>query len=279
MECSRKVLAMSEMQRPHARDLISAARARSALSRRSAEALSEGKVVQLIESGLDRSQTVSKPGRITLVTLEPDDSISIFMDDAGVQRDWTRQAEAIMTGHNELLQGMQTGPEGRRSMLLTRYLNGTVLNPFMPLALCRQMDRRVYRADPGGTPLYAETLATLGIVLAKTEELTNRGARVRTATLVMTDGEATDFTSEGERKLRSIVQDMRESGVHTIVGMGLGRHANFTQTFTSMGIDERHVYTAANIESILEAFRMFGKEVLLLAAGTSSEPGRRIFTG
>lgn len=53
----------------------------------------------------------------------PDDSGSMF----GLKK------ESVIAGHNELLEDMKKGPEGKRTMLQTRYLNGRTLNPFSPL--------------------------------------------------------------------------------------------------------------------------------------------------
>lgn len=264
---------MNEIQRPHSGDLVKAAGERHELSPSSVAALQDSGVLKQIESGMSGSQTATKPGRIMLVTLDPDDSGSIFTDDEKVLRPWTDKSDSIVAGHNELLQGMLDGPEGRRTMLHTRYLNGTVLNPFMPLALCRKMSRSNYSASYGGTPLFGQTLVTLGIVVAKTEELQDRGARVTTATLIMTDGEATDDTPTSRRLLASVVADMRESG-HIIAGMGIGRGGWFHQTFDAMGIDPELVFEAKDINAILEAFRMFGRKVHELSAGSSVEVGR-----
>ncbi len=260
---------MSDAERPPSNELVLSAKRRGALSDASAAALNDPAVVAQIERGLDESYSVNNPGPITLVTIVPDDSRSIFTDDDNIVRAWSQKAETIAEGHNELLSDMLGTLEGRRTMLHTRYLNGTVLNPFTPLALCRKMGRDNYPSDPRGTPLYRETLAALGVVLAKTEELRERGALVTTGTLLMTDGQATDHSYDSERKLASVVRDMREAG-HYIAGMGIGNPTEFQATFERMAIDPDNIYTARNLKDILEKFRMFRKEVRMLAQGTST---------
>ncbi len=67
--------------------------------------------------------------------------------------------------------------------------------------------------DPrGGTPLYDESIDTLGAVLAKSQDFTNNGIACRTVTLIMTDG-----ADMGSRKtpadVKKIVVDMLKNEI------------------------------------------------------------------
>lgn len=263
---------MNEIERPHSKELLGRANQRHVLSDESRAALESGSINLAIEAGLKGSQTPTKPGRITLVTMVPDDSISIFTvgENDPLPPRITDKSRSIVAGHDELLQGMIDGQDSHRAMLHTRYLNGNVLNPFMPLANCRKMRDSSYFPNGGGTPLYGETLVTLGIVLAKTEEMARYGAVARSATLIITDGLPTDYTDDGKRKLASVIKDMQDSGVHIIAGMGIGQVGVFTNTFKSMGIPADLIYSADSRNEILEAFRMFGKAMLMLTSGSNS---------
>jgi hypothetical protein len=107
-------------------------------------------------------------------------------------------------------------------------------------------------------------------VLAKTEELTAQDARVRTATLVMTDAESTDrLESEIRADVASVVADMRRMGDHIVAGMSFptGDESFCRETFQGMGVEPRYIFTAESRDSILDAFRVFGKAALALGSG------------
>jgi hypothetical protein len=223
---------MNEVEPVAAKDLIVYAAKRGTLSRQSADSLQQSWVVEAVEEALDDSYGIEQAGEVLLVTMMPDDSTSMTIQGKNLH---------VISGHNELLKGMRGSPVANRVLLQTRLLNGKVLNPFRPLSVCEELSAQNY-ACIHGTPLFEQTMITLGTVMAKTEELLEQGAaRVRTATLIMTDAESTDErASELRPEVASVVRDMRRVGDHIVAGMGFssGSHDSYYKIFREMGIDE-----------------------------------------
>ena len=258
---------MNEIVRRSSTDLVQAAGARGTLSPRSQAALEQPGVADQIGNALAMSVSITRPAELLLVNMMPDDSGS--MTDPIVRyRDPTPKRLSVIAGHNKLMEMMAAAPGGNRILLQTRYLNGRVLNPFSPLARCQQLTNENYPC-PGGTPLFAQTLVTLGTVIAKTEELTELGATVRSATLIMTDAEATDSNPELAANVASVVRDIGNIGDHIVAGMGIGS-SNFTATFRQMGIDPQYIFSANSLQEISEMFLRFTKNALALTAGSGS---------
>lgn len=256
---------MTELEPLGSKELIRHAAGRGTLSRISAEALQKSSVLSQIEEALDESYGVETGGEVLLVTLMPDDSVSMTEGTSFLMTKGTpTKQDSVISGHNELLRAFSESSSRDRILLQTRYLNTTVLNPFQPLELCRDLTLENYPCVHG-TPLSTQTLVTLGTVLVKTEELLEQGvSSVRSATLIMTDGEA-----EVSKEVAAVVTDMRRVGDHIVAGMGIstGNDASFRDVFRSMGIDERFIFDASSREEILRAFRLFMSEALALTTG------------
>jgi len=260
---------VSDVEEVGSRDLIRRAESSGTLSPVSSAALQKREVLNQIDTALEESYTLEGPAYVLLITLMPDDSGSIEVHN---------NQEPIIAGHNDLLTAMTNSDEAHRIMMETRYLNGHVLNPFGPLEVCERLTKQNYPCIHG-TPLLGQTLVTLGTVLSKTQELTELGAKVRTATLIMTDGGSTEPNAEELKKeVASVVHDMARIGDHIVAGMGFatgGDEKFFRQVFADMGIPAHHVFTATSREEILRAFYRFGVSALALTSGASAD--RRVF--
>lgn len=212
------------------RELIRRAQGRGLLSPTSARSLSKSPISSQIEAALDDSYGIESAGELLLVTMMPDDSASMAAE--GVN-------QSVIAGHNDLLDLFRDSPARNRILLQTRFLNTNLLNPFQPLDICNRLDAGNYPCIHG-TPLFEQTMVTLGSVIAKTEELLQDGAaKVRTATLIMTDGYSTEQNAEGLRlEVESIISDMRRIGDHIVAGMGFsaGNGDKFRPIFAGMGI-------------------------------------------
>jgi uncharacterized protein YegL len=214
-------------------------------------------VTHSIESALAGSYVDQSGGEIILITMQIDDSISMEGD----------KIANVIRGHNEIMDKMSKTPQGMRVLVQTPRLNGASINPFRPFIHAKHLSRENCQAN-GGTPLFEKTIVTLGTVLAKTEELVALGSqRVRSGTLLMTDGEAGDSTDSNKSMVASLVADMRQVGDHIVAGMGIGSADQYRPTFLSMGIPPELIFSANSRDEILEAFRMFGFTLLELTAG------------
>ena len=263
---------MNELEPLGPREIITHAAERGTLSPRSVEILQQSRVLTEIDKALEGSYGVeSGSGQVLLVTTMPDDSGSMTF---GTKK------QDVIRGHNEVLRAMLESPIRDRTLFQTRYLNGHVLNPFRPLEYYVDLTQENYDCRHG-TPLYRETIVTLGAVMTKAEELVIEGAaNVRTATLIMSDAQATDSTgAELQSEVAAIVRDMRRVGDHIVAGMGFstGNDQSFHEIFAGMGIDKAFIFTASSREEILDAFGMFGQKALELTIGTGEQ--RRVFEG
>lgn len=253
---------MSELEPLESNALITRASERGVLSPTSARALQRPSVGDQIDQALEDSYGVETAGEVVLLTMMPDDSASMTI---------ARKNDSVMLGHNELLSALRKSASAEKILLQTRYLNGHMLNPFQPLKLCSTLTAANYRCTLG-TPLFEQTIVTLGAVLAKTEELLQQGAaRVRSATLIMSDAEATG-AAELQEEVASVISDMRNVGDHIVAGMGFssGNDEPFRRGFKAMGIDTQLIFTAHGREDILRAFRTFGNKALELKSSTDS---------
>ncbi len=245
---------MNELQRPHSSELARLAKEGGRLSEKSMKALQLSTVSREVENALENTATIGDGGPVTLVTMMPDDSGSMFSSLLSPPNRYV----GVVQGHNELLASLKAGAEFKRTLLQTRLLNGRLINRFSPVKNCIELDQYKYQSG-GGTPLFMQTLFVLATVVMKTEELEQRGSPVNSATLLMTDGEATDWSELAQSQVAGVVADMRAQGSHIIAGMGIGNPLLYKPTFIRMGIDPDLVYPATSREEILKIFRTFGE--------------------
>lgn len=200
--------------------------------------------------------------RVFLVSIVPDDSGSIF---AKNNAPWVAQ------GHNDIVDELYSlsASESTDAILLhTRYLNGQVLNPYTALATARRMDYSTYR-EGGGTPLYDQSVVALGTVVAKTVQLTALGAKVRTFTLLISDGADKHSMRTNAQSVAWIVGDMLGTGEHIVAGMGVRDGVtDFRAVYREMGIKPGWILEVKDSrDAIRKAFRTISSK-LTLAAGS-----------
>ncbi len=201
--------------------------------------------------------------RVFLVSILADDSGSIF----------SRGNNAVLVGegHNDIVDELQTlsAEKGADEVLLaTRYLNGKVINAYADLNHATMMNALTYR-EGGGTPLYDQSVIFLGTVIAKTAQLTKLGGRVRTFTLIISDGADRHSRATTAQSVAWLVGDMLLSGRHIVAAMGVNDGTtSFRHVFQEMGIKPGWILT---VDDSREAIRRAFREVtdkLALAAGS-----------
>jgi hypothetical protein len=235
-------------------DLWNSAQDDGALSDQSASVLAVDDIGERIQNGLGVDVDDVRPNsEVVLVSQLIDDSASIrFAGNSQVVRD----------GHNLVIKALSDSGQSGDILGHTRYLNGTILNPFMPLEGMTDMDGNNYDAN-GGTPLYEESVVMLGTVLAKVQEFANAGVPCRTVSLIMTDGGSTDWNTRADA-VETLVQDMLRSEIHIVAGMGIDDGStDFREVFRSMGIRDEWILTPGNSESeIRAAFQTFSQSAV-----------------
>lgn len=197
--------------------------------------------------------------------------VAMVIDDSGSIRFVSGNTEAVRAGHNGVLEALGASKQKESILVHTRYLNGTILYPFCPLGQVVKMDSRNY--DPnGGTPLYDETVALLGTVLAKAQEFADNGVPVRTATLIVTDGNDQHSTRATVHKVAAVVRDMLKLETHIVAAMGVDDGStDFRLVFKGMGIPDNWVLTPKNSPSeIRNAFQVFSQSAVRASQSAQS---------
>ena len=197
---------------------------------------------------------------VLLVTILVDDSDSIGMI--------TNGPGAEERGHDRLLEVLKRRGF-TQALVHTRLLNGGTFSPYRPLAQAQTLSPNKLQLRRDGTPLYRESVLTLGSVIAKTQQQQEQGRRVRTVTLIITDGEDNTSGSVTAPDARCLVADMLEfASNHIVAGMGIGE-TGFTDVFQAMGIPSRFIFTAGSTaEEIDRMFDRFERTILEPAAAS-----------
>ena len=239
-------------------DLLGGAYGDGSLSRETMEALTRlPNVGQEIADGLGEPDRAAKP-EVLLVTILGDDSGSI----SGREQD-------VRAGHNLLLEALGTEVESADILVHTRLLNAGLISAYQPLGRAVRLTAANY--DPahfGGTPLYDQAVLTLGSVLAKTRQLEGQGRRVRTFTLLITDGRDAGSTAASAQSVAWVVGDMLLSGAHIVAGMGIGEDPVFRNVFEEMGLKPGWILTSDSTAADIRAtFRTLGESMALAASG------------
>lgn len=244
------------------RALITAAGVDGSLTAASCGILLGADLGAQIQAGLGIDVNDVQASSVTLVALLIDDSGSIRFGS---------NAQLVRDGHNLVLDSLGRSKQKDGVLVHTRYLNGTVLYPYVPLDQVVRMTSQNY--DPmGGTPLYDETGATLATVVAKQQEFITNGVPARGVTVIITDG-----ADEGSRKLtaaklRPIVQDLLKTEQHIVAGMGIddGGRTDFRKVFRDMGIPDEWILTPGSNESdIRKAFLMVSQSAVRASQAAS----------
>jgi hypothetical protein len=218
-------------------------------------ALPAGKTALAIGNGL--GEKASSP-ELLLASVLVDDSPSVAPNVA-----------EIRFGHKLMLDALAQ-EAAANVQVLTCALNRGIISPYRPLSQAVPLTTENFSGATllAWTPLYLRSLLTLGTVVTKAQEEEERGARVRTFTLIITDGEDNRSGDISATDVRALVKDMLEfSTSHIVAGMGVGERVDFHQVFRSMGIPERWIFTSgATVDELRAVFRRVAASLRLAAS-------------
>jgi hypothetical protein len=242
------------MNTPNINQLFQNAQSEGTISNSTFQALTVLDIGAQIQAGLGIPVDDVMASEVVLVTIMPDDSASI---------DYGSNAQAVRGGHNAVLDALQDCQQRDAILIHTRYLNGTVLYPYRPVAQAVRMDRQNYQPNKG-TPLYDQTVVLLGTVLAKAQDFADNGVPVRTVTLIITDGADCHSVRSQAKDVYVIVKDMLKAENHIIAGMGIDDGStDFREVFREMGISDSWILTPSNSETeIRKAFQVFSQSAV-----------------
>ena len=243
--------------------LLVQAKQEGSISNASANVLTAVDIGDRIREGLGVSVDDIQASEVILITQLIDDSGSIR---------YGSNSQAVRDGHNSVLDALGGGKQQQVDNMLahTCYLNGTVLFPFRLVGSAERMDTHNYNPN-GGTPLYEESIVTLGRVLAKAQEFADSGVPVRTVTLIVTDGASTD-SSRTANEVKTIIRDMLKKEIHIVAGMGIDDGStDFRQVFKDMGIRDEWILTPGSTPSeIRKAFQVFSHSAVRASQNATS---------
>jgi hypothetical protein len=193
--------------------------------------------------------------------------LTLLVDDSGSIRG-AKNEPLVIDGYNSVLTALKESKQESGILIHTRYLNGIVLSPYTPIAQAQQLDASNYQAT-GSTPLYDESVAILGTVIAKTQEFSDAGVPARSVTVIITDGADCGSYRHKARDVKSIVDDMLKSENHIVAGVGLrDGHTDFRKVFSNMGIEDRWILTPGTSKSdIRSAFRVISQTAVRTSQG------------
>jgi hypothetical protein len=232
-------------------DLFDAARDEGTLSDESHRLLNLPDLGAKIQQGLGVAVDDVPVSEVFLLTLLIDDSGSIRS---------AKNEQLVIDGTNAILAALQASKQASGILVHTRYLNGTVLDPYTLVAQATALDRRNYQAT-GGTPLYDESVAILGTVLAKTQAFSDAGVPSRSVTVIITDGADCGSMRHDARAVKAIVTDMLRNEAHIVAAVGLDDGStDFRRVFRDMGIRDEWILTPGSTPSeIRAAFRVISQ--------------------
>jgi len=184
--------------------------------------------------------------------------VSLVDDDTGSISGFGNE-QAVMDGHNTVLDALGESKERDAIFVHASLLYGGLLHAFVPLERATRLTRANYIANAPCTPLYDRTFELLATVLAKTQEFRDQNVTVRTASLIVTDGED-NASKRGPDKVAQLVADLLKQECHIIAAMGIQGGTDFRQIFQEMGLRDEWILTPRNIPTeIRRAFGVFSR--------------------
>jgi hypothetical protein len=181
----------------------------------------------------------------------------------------------IRFGHQLMLDALTPKESVANVQVLTRLLNRGILSPYRSIVQAIPLSSNNFSGSTllPWTPLYLQSLLTLGTVVAKAhEEEREHQVKVRTFTLIITDGEDNKSGSISASHVRALVKDMLEfSTNHIVAGMGVGERVDFHQVFRSMGVPKRWIFTSdANVNDLRSKFSQIARSLALAASSETA---------
>lgn len=206
--------------------------------------------------------------------------VTLLVDDSGSIRSGNNEVN-VRAGCNLVFDALSASKQSGDVLVSVRYLNGTILMPYVPLDQAIRLDSSNFHAS-GVTPLYDQSIITLGQVIAKAQEFQNAGVACRSVTGIITDG--AEYGSTHYRKpedVGKVVKDMSESHIVCAMGIDDGQ-TDYRDIFSRMGVDDRWILTPGNTPSeIRRAFQVFSQSAVRASQGAQnfSKAASAGFTG
>lgn len=217
---------------------------------------------------IDLGQSIQQGFGISVDDVTATDVVLVgaLIDDSGSIR-FAGNAQTVRDGHNLVIDSLSGAGNKTRDgiLMMTQYLNGHILFPFVPIGQAIRMTSQNY--DPNkGTPLFDQTAIFLATMLAKAQEFLDNGVACRTISLISSDGMDLHSHRQSAASVSALVRDMYRAENHIIAAMGIqdpSAPTDFHEVFKSMGIDEKWILTPGNSQQeIRAAFHTFSQSAV-----------------
>jgi len=255
-------------QTPTIEQMLALAKDESLLSQAGFSALAAA--VQNHQITVNMNQNMGVPAtsytakRVLFLVMMVDDSGSIRAAD---------NEQPVREAHNLILDELEKSKEGGEILVFTRYLNGTILNAFVPIEQAERLNASNYNAD-GGTPLYDTQAEILAMAVAKAMEFSAEIVKVQVIMIALTDGK-----DEGSRnytrpeQIKPIMSDVLSSEDPAFIALGWGINngdTDFKEIFTKMGYNPSWVMTTGATGSEIRRGARVASRSAVLASKTAA---------
>ncbi len=171
-------------------------------------------------------------------------AVEIVVDDSTSIRRASNE-QAVRDGLNKVRQDLKDSKAHKSILMCVRYLNGGVVVPYTPIDDVPEFNSSNYNAN-GGTPFFDNTVVSYGDLVAKSQEFSDQGVPVRSATLLVCDGH-----DEGSQRYSSpeavapLTKDFLQGEQRIVMAMGIQDDlgTDFRDVFTRMGVPENCILT------------------------------------
>lgn len=233
-------------------DLLGEAADEGQVEARTKTLMLDASTVRQVQKGSGVGPNEYKESEVSIVTIVPDDSGSIFEERYGADGALASNAPNLIAGHNEIVEALGGVRPRGRILVSCQYLNGKVLYPYDYVEKVPKMDGSNF-TDGGGTPLFQRGFVVLTGVVAKAKEFEDAGVSVRTWTFFMSDG-ADQSSPRGRNKdVADLIRTMNSES-HMVLALGVDDGStDFTAVFASMGVKPQNVLVSTNDPKAIRA--------------------------
>jgi len=202
------------------------------------------------------------------VILLIDDSGSITVGWDDTLKTNVDNSKLVCDGHNLVIASLRGSKSRDGIFITTLLLNGKVINSFTHIDDAKLLENGVNYVANGGTPLYDQSLVTIGAAVAKAQELADNGIPCRSVILISTDGQDEHSRKAQVKDVNLIVKDVLQTEQYIVAAMGIpgarqgygGKALDFRDIFKKMGIQEKWILTPGESEKeIRAAFQLFSQ--------------------
>jgi hypothetical protein len=193
----------------------------------------------------------------------------ILIDDSSSIR-FAGNTDHVRSGHNAVLEALKDSKSENDILVLAMALNAGLLYSVRSVTSAPQLDTANYNPN-GGTPLYDQIPVILGTILAKEREFAAQGIPVRTATLIVTDGQDQGSRNTA-RDVRPVIEDLLKRENHIVAAMGIDDGSTvFRRVFREIGIPDEWILTPGNSPSeIRKAFQVYSRSSVQASQGADA---------